>query len=83
MNTKRINIYACLLLLAVIVSSSACSLSSISAKSPDRKIETARTENNSDSSKNEYKPPKRVSRDIIKKDEKPKTDEKRAKSKTK
>jgi hypothetical protein len=83
MNTKRFNIYAYLLLLAIIISSSACSLSSISAKSPNHSAETARTENNTDSAKNEYKPPRRISRDVIKKNEKPKTEEKSAKSKTK
>ncbi len=71
MNKKRINLYSLVLLIAVAVSGSACSLSSISAKSPNRKPETARAETNTDSSKNEYKPPKRVSRDIIKKEEKP------------
>jgi hypothetical protein len=83
MNTKRINIYACLLLLAIIASSSACSLTNISAKSPNQKTETAQTENKADSSNDEYKPPKRVSRDIIKKDEETKPAEKPAKSKAK
>ncbi len=72
MNTKRISIFFYLLLLVAVVASgsTACSLSKIKAQSPNRQSETAAGNNTANSSELSYKPPKRVSRDIIKKDEK-------------
>jgi hypothetical protein len=71
MKTKQINIFTCLLLLAIVAFSSACSMTKINAQSREQKPEIVRNDTASDSSKPGYEPPKRVSKDIIKKDEKP------------
>ena len=56
--------------MVALVSGSACSLSKIKAQSPNQQTQTASAANAAGSSEPSYKPPKRVSRDIIKKDEK-------------
>lgn len=72
MNTKRINIFTYLLLLALVASVSAACMTKIKAETPAQKSVTA-SSNTADSSEQPpaYQAPKRVSRDIIKTDEKP------------
>lgn len=77
MNTKRINIFTYLLLLVVISSGSACSLSKINAQSSNnnsnnlRSGDIIRSEDITVSPTPAYQPPKRISKDIIKTNEKP------------
>ena len=71
MNTKRINIFTYLLLLIAVACGSACSLTKIKAQSPNQKSITVNANNTGDSSETTYKPPKRISKDIIKTEEKP------------
>lgn len=69
MNTKKITILTMLLLVVVTVGSSACSLTKTNAQSPNNRTETTRSEV-ADSTMPAYKPPKRISKDIIKTEEK-------------
>jgi hypothetical protein len=61
-----------ILLLVIIAGGSACSLGRINAQSPTGNTETTQNNNtnNTNSSKTKYEPPKRISKDIIKTDEK-------------
>lgn len=74
MRRERINFYIGIILLTIVIVSSACSFSRINAQSP----ETARrTEAKPEESPTPaYKKPKRVSKDVISEPEKPETPKK-------
>lgn len=72
MNVRRFDVLIYLLLLVALIAggSTACSTTKINAQNPDNnRTEAMRTER-ADSSTSDYKPPKRISKDVIKTDEK-------------
>jgi hypothetical protein len=69
MNTLRMNFLIGLLLIFIAVGSSACSLMQTKAQTPENKTEVAKNETKETTSES-YKPPKRISKDIINKEEK-------------
>jgi hypothetical protein len=80
MNSRRINILICILLLSVaIISGSACSMGKINAQNPGSGRTEAMRRQSTEPSTPAYKPPKRVSKDVIKTEEKPETTEKQKK----
>ncbi len=71
MNTYKVNVLICLLLLvAVVAGGSACSVTRTSAHSPEETRTEAMRRESDEPSAPAYKPPKRVSKDVIKTDKK-------------
>lgn len=71
MNTKRIDFLTYFLLFIIAASASACSFGDTNAQSAAQKPDAPSVERTAEPSTPAYQSPKRVSRDIIKKEEQP------------